>query len=60
MIESLCSLLENDMYESDVKLEAARAIINGIHDDRCQKIDDYPRNIDRKEIASPVTMMQVA
>ncbi|KAK1381877.1 hypothetical protein POM88_019612 [Heracleum sosnowskyi] len=43
LIEPLCSLLESDTSESDIKMEAAWAIFNGIYGDRCQKIDNYSK-----------------
>lgn len=42
LIEPLCSLLEKDMYESDVKMEAAWAIFNGVYGDKNRQIDEYP------------------
>ncbi|KAK1381779.1 hypothetical protein POM88_019514 [Heracleum sosnowskyi] len=43
LIEPLCCLLESDTTESDIKMEAAWAILNGIYGDRCQKIDNYSK-----------------
>ncbi|KAK1356572.1 hypothetical protein POM88_049828 [Heracleum sosnowskyi] len=46
LIEPLYDLLEKDMYESDVKMEAAWAIFNGIYGDEYRQIDQYSRDND--------------
>lgn len=44
LIEPLYDLLEKDMYEPDVKMEAAWAIFNGIYGDEHRGIDQYPNS----------------
>ncbi|KAK1385510.1 hypothetical protein POM88_023245 [Heracleum sosnowskyi] len=46
LVEPLYDLLENDMYESDVKMEAAWAIFNGIYGDEYRQIDQCSRDND--------------
>ena len=46
LIEPLCNLLENDMYDSDLKMEAALAVYVGIYGDENSQIDRYGRGKD--------------
>ncbi|KAK1356574.1 hypothetical protein POM88_049830 [Heracleum sosnowskyi] len=41
LIEPLCNILENDMYDSDLKMEAAWALFDGIYGDEYSQIDRY-------------------
>lgn len=54
LIEPLCSLLEDD--ESNVKIEAAWALFNGINGYEYGQIDVYPSKNEKKPHARYVYM----